>query len=195
MIRAVRPQASVLHQPELSVSSPMPKPDADRSHPRRSRARASRRRRRTKTVSFDRRADRDFPGDGAVLPPSADVCGAAGAAIPTTPAMFNDAVSGLRHAAARQWRRDAAGLGPCRTGSARRPEAGHRSDPRCGAAVRHGGADFARDRCRRPNRRGGSGDTGHRHHQAGRRQRAMSKQRRSARGCGSRRRRRPFAST
>ena len=34
---------------------------------------------------------------------------------PDDTAIFNDAVSGLRHAAAGKWRRDAPGLGACRT--------------------------------------------------------------------------------
>ncbi len=37
---------------------------------------------------------------------------------PDDAAIFNDAVAGLRHAAARQWRRDASGLGACRARSA-----------------------------------------------------------------------------
>ena len=40
---------------------------------------------------------------------------------PDDTAMFNDAVSAIAPRAARQWRRDAAGLGACRPGSARQP--------------------------------------------------------------------------
>ena len=39
---------------------------------------------RAEAIPLDRRADRDFPGDGAVLPSSTDFCRAAGPAIPMT---------------------------------------------------------------------------------------------------------------
>ena len=73
--------------------------------------------------------------------------------------------------AAHQWRRDASGFGACRARSAGGGEARHRSDPRRRAALRDPCGDFARDRCRRPHRRGGPCDPGHRHDQADRRYR------------------------
>ena len=62
--------------------------------------------------------------------------------------IFNDAVRDAAPSAAREWRRHAPGFGACRTGSAREPEARYRPDPRRGAAICHGGADFARNRRR-----------------------------------------------
>ena len=90
---------------------------------------------------------------------------------PDDTAMFNDAVSALRARASCQGRSDAAGLGACRARSARRPEARHRPDPRRRAPLRLGGRDLARDRGRRPHRRGDPGDCRHRYRQADRRRR------------------------
>ena len=69
-------------------------------------------------------------------------------------ALFNDAVASLRHAAARQWRRDAPGFGACRARGARQPTSRtlclihDAARPFVTAAV-----ICARDRCRRAHRR------------------------------------------
>ena len=90
---------------------------------------------------------------------------------PDDAAVFNEAVAGLRHqpptnGGATRQASVHAGLEALAAREAR-----HRPDPRRRAALRDTCGDFARDRCRRPHRRGGPCDPGHRHDQAGRRYR------------------------
>ncbi len=172
----------------------MPKPERDCSHSCRSRARASRRRGGTETISLDRRANRDFPSHGAVLPPSASLCRATGFESRRRRDVQRCGLC-LAPRAAGQWRRHAQASVHAGLEASRRPKARHRPHPRRGAAIRHGGADLARDRGRRPHRRGRAGDCGRRHDQAWSTAAATSRPPRSAPACGSHRRRRRFAST
>ena len=105
----------------------------------------------------------------AVLPPSAMFRGAAGRESRRHRDVQRRPSQGLRHeppanGGATRQASVHAGLEALASAEAR-----HRADPRRGAALRDGGADLARDRGRRPYRRGDSGDRRHRHHQAGRR--------------------------
>ena len=171
MIWAVRrPNPCSLINPESPVIECNAEICADRRHSCRRRTRPSGRLGRTETISLDRWADRDFPRDGTVLPPSAGLCRAAGAQS-RRHRHVQRGRQRLVSRAARQGRGDAAGLGACRARGARRPEARYRPDPRRGAALCLGGGDFARDRGRRPHRRGDPGDCRQRYRQADRRRR------------------------